>query len=288
MTDMVERVVFVTGLSGAGKSQTMKTFEDLGYYCVDNLPPALVLPTLTLLAGAGMPLAALALDVRSGGALWEADAAIAQAQKQSARCDVLFLDAKDDALVRRYSETRRRHPLAAVGALRDAIAAEQAQLAHLRRSATTIIDTTGLNHADLKTRLLDVFAPDGDAAHLYVTVVAFGFKYGLPLDLDMLLDVRFLRNPNYDDVLRPLTGLDDAVAAFIEDDGALHPFLERVNDLLDFLLPRYRTEGKTQLTIGFGCTGGRHRSVYVARRISAALEADPLLRVRFNARDIER
>jgi RNase adapter protein RapZ len=195
------------------------------------------------------------------------------------------VDARDDVLVRRFSQTRRRHPLYRSGSLREAIQADRRMLAPLRELATVVIDTSALTHAALKQRIAAAFVPDRPT-RLGVTLVAFGFKYGLPADLDLLFDVRFLRNPNYEDALAPLTGNDPAVAAFIEGDPALSPFLAKVDDLLDFLLPRYLAEGKTQLTVGIGCTGGRHRSVYVAGRIGDRLRHDPRLDLNFEARDL--
>ncbi len=286
MSMTAKRVVFVTGLSGAGKSQTMKTFEDLGFYCVDNLPPALVHETLSLLDEAGIQNAALALDARSRGPLGQAVDAISHAGERGRAIDVLFLDARDDTLVRRYSETRRRHPWAAAGSLRDAIATERAALSGLRSEATLEIDTTGLTHSTLKERIGHRFGSGDGALAMGVNLVAFGFKNGIPLDADLLFDVRFLRNPNYESPLERLTGADPAVAAFIEEDPALEPFLERTLALLDFLLPRYVAEGKALLTIGIGCTGGRHRSVYVARRIAAHLRGRSGLRVSLEFRDL--
>ncbi|HEY8314375.1 MAG TPA: RNase adapter RapZ [Candidatus Baltobacteraceae bacterium] len=284
----VDRLIFVTGLSGAGKSQTMKTFEDLGFYCVDNLPPVLVGSTLGLLDEAQLRNVALALDVRSGGALGDALPVIERMAANGATPETLFLDARDEVLVRRYSETRRRHPFAAAGSLREAIAIERTTLASLRAHATHVIDTTSLTHADLKERIIKAFSPDEKERRLAVTIVAFGFKYGIPLDLDMLFDVRFLHNPNYVDALRPLTGADPAVGTYIETDPALIPFLDRLFDMMDFLLPRFVTEGKSQATIGIGCTGGRHRSVYVARRLFSHIEAQGLAQVHFDMRDTTR
>lgn len=281
-------LVFVTGLSGAGKSQTMKTFEDLGFYCVDNLPPALVGQTVDLLESAGTRRAAIALDVRSGGPLGDAIAALVAASSGRSHVDELFVDSTDETLLRRYSETRRRHPFAAAGSMREAIAAERALLEPLRVRATHTIDTTGATHRTLKDRVREDFAPNERDHRLDVNVVAFGFKYGLPLDVDLLFDVRFLRNPNYDDVLRPLTGADAAVAAYIEADPSLEPFLEKTFALLDFLMPRYDQEGKARLTIGVGCTGGRHRSVYVARGIAAHLQRDVAYAVALESRDTHR
>ncbi len=283
----LERLVFVTGLSGAGKSQAMKTLEDLGFYCVDNLPPKLVPQTLSLLKDAQVREVALALDVRSGGTLGEAVPLISRISSDGHRPQLLFLDARDDVLVRRYSETRRRHPFASVGSVREAIAVERTALAPLRALATQVIDTTNITHADLKERLSATFLVESERA-LSVTLVAFGFKYGIPLDLDMLFDVRFLHNPNYVEGLRPLTGADPAVAEYIETDAALAPFLDRLFDMMDFLMPRFLAEGKSQLTIGIGCTGGRHRSIYIGRRLFDHLERQALADVYLDTRDESR
>ncbi len=290
------RLVFVTGLSGAGRSQAMKTLEDLGFYCVDNLPPKLVWQTLSLLRDAQIREVAIALDVRSGGALGEAVPLLTEISRNGALSDssraaapeILFLDARDDLLVRRYSETRRRHPFASSGSVREAIAIERSTLAPLRAVATQVIDTTNLTHAALKERLASAFEPSHPERQLTVTIVAFGFKYGLPLDLDMLFDVRFLQNPNYVEALRPLTGADPAVEKYIENDPSTAPFLERLFDMMDYLTPRFLTEGKSQAMIGIGCTGGRHRSIYVARRLCAHLETAGLADVYLETRDTTR
>lgn len=285
---MTGRLVFVTGLSGAGKSQAMKTLEDLGFYCVDNLPPKLVSQTLSLLEDAQVREVAIALDVRSGGALGEAVPLLDNLLRDGVRPEVLFLDARDDLLVRRYSETRRRHPFAAVGSLREAISVERSTLAPLRALATKVIDTTTLTHSGLKERLVTSFEPSHPERRLTVTIVAFGFKYGIPLDLDMLFDVRFMQNPNYVDALRPLTGADPAVAKYIEDDPSTAPFLDRLFDMMDYLMPRFLAEGKSQITVGVGCTGGRHRSVYVGRRLCRHLEASGQVDVYLDTRDATR
>jgi len=283
-----DRMVFIAGLSGAGKSQTMKTFEDLGYYCIDNLPPALLDETLGLLDRARERCVAVALDVRTGGALGDALPILTRHARDGAPAQVLFLDARDDALVRRYSETRRRHPFAQSGSLLQAIRTERAELAPLRAFATSVVDTTALTHAGLKNRIAAAFARDPRERRLGITIVAFGFKYGIPLDLDLLFDVRFLRNPNYVDELRSLTGADAAVGAYIENDPNLGPFLERLYDMLDFLLPRFSSEGKSHLTIGLGCTGGRHRSVYIAQRVCERFEAKTDVDVHADLRDASR
>ncbi|HET9029006.1 MAG TPA: RNase adapter RapZ [Candidatus Aquilonibacter sp.] len=278
------RIIFVTGLSGAGKSQAMKTFEDLGFYCVEHLPPAALDQTLNVLDAARIRDVAIALDGHNDALLGDAVAAIERA-RATRDVALVYMEARNDALVRRFSETRRRHPFASRGSLREAIAAEREALLLIRERATMTIDTTMLTHAQLKERLAATFAPE-ERARLAVTLVPFGFKYGVPLDLDLLFDVRFLRNPNYDDELRPLTGEDERVAAFIREDAACEPFVAKLTDLMDFLVPRYIAEGKAQLTIGIGCTGGRHRSVYVARRLYEHLAANDRLALALDARDI--
>ncbi|MBV8722951.1 MAG: RNase adapter RapZ [Candidatus Eremiobacteraeota bacterium] len=280
------RVVFVTGLSGAGQSQAIKSFEDLGFYCVEHLPPVVLGETIDALTRAGIADVAIALDVRGPEILGDPCAAVdGMIRTHNAR--LLFLDAHDDLLVRRFSQTRRLHPLRRAGSLREAIEADRRMLAPLRERASLVIDTSSLTHAALKQRIAAAFLPDRPA-RLGVTLVSFGFKYGLPTDLDLLFDVRFLKNPNYEEALAPLTGEEPAVAAFIESDPALEPFMHKTSELIDFLLPRYLAEGKTQLTIGFGCTGGRHRSVYVARRAFERLQSDPRLDLALEARDVRR
>jgi len=282
----LSRLVFVTGLSGAGQSQAIKSFEDLGFYCVEHLPPVVLPATVAALERAGTDNVAIALDVRGDDSLGNPCAAIDELiRTHDAR--LLFLDAHDDLLVRRFSQTRRRHPLWQSGSLPEAIQADRRLLAPLRERAAVVLDTSNLTHAALKQRIAAAFLADRPM-RLGVTVVAFGFKYGLPTDLDVLFDVRFLKNPNYEEALAPLTGENPAVAAFIESDPALEPFLAKATDLVDFLLPRYLAEGKTQLTIGIGCTGGQHRSVYVGRRMFDRLQADGSLELAFEARDVRR
>jgi RNase adapter protein RapZ len=280
------RIVFVTGLSGAGLSQAIKSFEDLGFYCIEHLPPIVLDATIAALECSPARDVAIALDLRSTAELGDARPAIDRvARTHDAR--LLFLDAADELLVRRFSETRRRHPLSDAGSLREAIEADRRVLAPLRERADLVIDTTSLTPGALKQRIAIAFLADLPAK-LRVTFVAFGFKFGLPTDLDLLFDVRFLRNPNYEAALAPQTGEDPAVGAFIEHDPALAPFLAKVADLLEYLLPRYLTEGKSQVTIGVGCTGGRHRSVYVARRLMRRFADDSRLEVVVEARDLAR
>jgi RNase adapter protein RapZ len=276
----------VTGLSGAGLSQAIKSFEDLGFYCIAHLPPVVLDSTITALERSPVHDVAIALDFRSGAQLGDPERAIGDvARTRDVR--LLFLDAADDLLVRRFSETRRRHPFSATGSVREAIETDRRVLAPLRARADVVIDTTNLTPGALKQRIAAAFLGDRPP-RLTMTFLSFGFKFGLPTDLDLLFDVRFLRNPNYEEALAHQTGEDAAVAAFIENDSSLEPFLAKINGLLDYLLPRYLAEGKSQLTIGIGCTGGRHRSVYVARRLMQRFAEDARLDVAFEARDLAR
>lgn len=284
----MRRLVIVTGLSGAGKSQAMKSFEDFGFACLDNAPPVLA-PNFVGLAGqAGFANAALALDVRTTGPYGDPVAAIDALDAAGLSPEILFLDAEDDTLIRRYSETRRRHPFGngAVG-LGEAIAAERSSLAGLRARANLVWDTTRLTLGQLKDRIGTTFA-GAEARRLRIAIVAFGFKYGVPLDADLVFDVRFLPNPNYVEGLRALTGADAPVAAYLEAIPDTAIFLDRLLSLLDFLLPRYEREGKSQVTIAIGCTGGRHRSVYLAGRVQQhVLETTGAL-VTLETRDVNR
>jgi UPF0042 nucleotide-binding protein len=283
----MRRLVIVTGLSGAGKSQAMKSLEDFGFACVDNAPPVLARPFVALAEEASVSDAALALDVRTLGPFGDAEAALADLEAHDLRPEVLFLDAADETLIRRYSETRRRHPFAARGVgLAEAIAAERASLAHLRNRADYVWDTTQLTLGQLKDRIGSTFC--SDARRLRVGVVAFGFRHGVPLDADLLFDVRFLPNPNYVEELRDLTGADAPVAAFLAAIPDTEAFMERLLALLDFLLPRYEREGKSQVTIAIGCTGGRHRSVYIGRRVAEHVRATSGVIATFDARDVKR
>ena len=285
----LQSFVIVTGLSGAGKSQAMKSFEDLGYYCLDNLPPNLSMALVALVEQGGIHRVAIALDVRTHGPFGDPLAALDGLTEAGFVPELLFLDADDEALVRRYSETRRRHPFATdADHLTVAIGKERASLAPLRARAQHVWDTSGLTHGMLKERIQTTFLGVNGELKLRVALLAFGFKFGVPLDADCILDVRFLPNPHYVAELRPLTGDDAPVAAYLEALPETAIFLEKTLALLDFLMPQYRKEGKSQLTIAIGCTGGRHRSVYLMRRIAMHLQANPTLAVSTEQRDVER
>lgn len=269
----MKRLVIVTGLSGAGKSQAMKSFEDAGFACLDNVPPVLAVPYVELVERSGRLNAAIALDVRSGGAFGTPAQALYALQAAGFAPELLFLDADDATLVRRYSETRRRHPHAdATNSLSAAIAAEREALSEVRDRADIIWDTTHFTQSHLKEQINLTFVENG-ADQTHVSVIAFGFKYGIPIDADWTIDVRFLPNPHYDPNLRALSGHDQPVITFLESIPDLQPFLDRLNELFDFVIPRAKREGKSQFTLAVGCTGGRHRSVYIAQRLAEHLRA---------------
>ena len=266
------KLTLITGLSGAGKTHALGAFEDAGWFCIDNLPPRLLpaLADLFALEGSQVEHAAVVCDVRGG-------AFFGGLTRELARIDatgnfevtVLFLEARDDALVDRFRETRRRHPLAEGGEVREGIAREREALAEIRDRADIVIDSTGLNIWELRRAAAESVMKSADARRLLVSFVSFGFKHGPPRDADLIFDVRFLKNPHYVADFAELTGADPRVTALIREDPLWAEFRERLEGLLDLLLPAYRREGKSHLVIGFGCTGGRHRSVYMARLMGA-------------------
>jgi UPF0042 nucleotide-binding protein len=263
-------LVVITGFSGAGKSTAMNVFEDAGYFCVDNLPPEMIRGLVDLFShpGSKVELAAVVCDVRGGEFFESLVEVLDELEVRGVADRVLFLDADDAALLTRYKETRRRHPLAADGSVAAAITAERAVLAPLRERADLVIDTTNLSAAALRRRVVKDMLPL-ERERLTVSFASFGFKHGPLRDADLIFDVRFLPNPHYVDELRPLTGLDERVVEYVGRDGKLAELYERLHALLDFLLPQYLTEGKAHLTIAIGCTGGRHRSVAIAEHLAA-------------------
>ena len=267
-------VLLVTGLSGAGKSEAVKVLEDLGWFVVDNLPPSLMEKVVELasMRDSGVARVAVVADVRGGVFFDELESGLAALEKRNVDVKVLFLDAGDDALIRRFEGTRRRHPLG--DSIPEGIAEERRALEALKGRADVIVDTTGLNVHQLRTKLVDLFAPSAAAAALQVSVVSFGFKHGLPLDADMVLDVRFLPNPHWVDELRPLPGTDLRVRSYVHAQPATCEFLGKVCDLVRFLLPRYVEEGKAYLTIAVGCTGGRHRSVVIGEALGEVIQGE--------------
>ena len=269
-------LLVITGMSGAGKTLALHALEDAGYFCVDNLPPRL-LPTLVdLCSQSRQPIVKVALvaDVRGGEFFRDLTNAVDKLRSESYEVRVFFLEASDEVLVQRYKETRRRHPLSNNGRdLLQAIQLEREQLAEIRELADEVIDTSGLTPQQLRDEILRRLQL-GDGTTMQVKVVSFGFKYGVPVDADLVFDVRFLPNPNYDPALRPLTGQDERVKEFVLKHTETKEFLSRLKALLEFTLPLYRREGKSYLTIAVGCTGGRHRSVTLAEAIAEIVKAN--------------
>lgn len=269
------RLVIVTGLSGAGKTQAIKSLEDVGFFCVDNLPPALVGKMAELLEGSEgekVRRVALGIDLRGGEFFGHIVAALSELERRGVPYQILFLEAADEALVRRFKETRRRHPLALEGGVLEGIREERRRLQEIRGRATFILDTTDLAPQDLRRAVIELFAGDGGQGRMFVTLVSFGFKHGLPLDADLVFDVRFLPNPNYVAGLRELSGEDERVRGYVFRWPVTRAFMRRLIGLVDFLLPQYIAEGKTQLVVAIGCTGGQHRSVAVANRLADVLQ----------------
>lgn len=283
------RFVIVTGMSGAGKSTTLKTLEDMGYFCVDNLPIQLIKRFAQIAYGEDNDIndVAIGVDIRSGVYLEQLSECLVELKKSKYNYEILFLDSNDDVLIKRYKETRRNHPLARNGRVEDGIKKERRQIAFLRKEADYIIDTTSLLTRELKAELDKIFIENAEYNNFIVTVVSFGFKYGIPTDADLVFDVRFLPNPYYDLELRPLTGNDEAIQNFVMQYDESKEFLNRVTDLLEFLIPNYIKEGKNGLVIGIGCTGGKHRSVTLANWICRELQNLPYS-IRIEHRDIEK
>jgi len=266
----IDDFVVITGFSGAGKSQAMACFEDAGYFCVDNLPPEMIASLSGLFEheGSKVERAAVVCDVR-GGIYFEGMVRVLdELDARHINHRMLFLEASEDALLDRYKETRRRHPLATSGQVSSAIASERELLEPLKGRADLVIDTSDLSAARLRKVVADKMLPRSARGKLAVTFLTYGFKHGSPRDADLLFDVRFLPNPHYEDHLRPLTGLDQPVVRFVEGSDGIGDFYGNLLPLLDYLLPAYVTEGKAHLTIGIGCTGGRHRSVVIGEHLA--------------------
>ena len=285
------RFVIVTGVSGAGKTSALKMLEDAKYFCVDNLPIPLLEKFASLMPeihGEDVQNVALGIDARSGRSLDELEIVLDRMKKAGYDFEILFLDAQDSVLVKRYKETRRSHPLAMGGRVDDGIRMEREKMRFLKERADYIIDTSMLLTRELRKELEKIFLQDARYKNMYVTVLSFGFKYGIPEDADLVFDVRFLPNPYYDEHLRPLTGQVQAVRDYVMQGGTADAFLKKLYDMIDFLLPNYINEGKNQLVIAVGCTGGKHRSVTIARALYEHLEAAGEYGIRIDHRDIDK
>ena len=283
------RFVIITGMSGAGRSYAIKCLEDLGYFCVDNLPTTLI-PTFAQLcahSNRDIRMIALGVDIREGEYLAHLLETLAELRAQGHKPEVLFLEAADETLVRRYQETRRRHPLAGEGSVLEGIRAERRTLSNLRESADRIIDTTSLSVHQLKERLIEGYGTQRTRDALTVSLMSFGFKHGAPYDADLVFDVRFLPNPHFVDSLKRLDGRDTAVEKFVMSFEESRTLLTKIEDLLQFLLPLYQREGKAYLTVALGCTGGRHRSVTLVELLRRSLEGMGLSPV-VRHRDLDR
>lgn len=285
---MSRRLLIITGLSGSGKSTAARVVEDQGFFVVDNLP-LVMLPDFMLRAAEGLKQnadVAVVIDVRNRGFLTDYEKIFEQLRQDGYKLDILFFEAADAVLQRRYSETRRSHPLAVSETVRDGIERERQQLHMLRDSATKIIDSSNLNSRQLRDLMLD-FLGEKHGSLLIVNLESFGYRYGLPPTADLVFDVRFLPNPHYIDELRPLTGLDPILREYVLSQQACRDFRHHLDHLLGFLLPHYRAEGKSYLTVAIGCTGGRHRSVSIVEDLYSNFpEVDVVLRV--NHRDIDK
>jgi UPF0042 nucleotide-binding protein len=281
------RFVIVTGMSGAGKSSALKMLEDVGYFCVDNLPIQLVKKFIRLIMQGNQNKIALGLDIRSGQALKEMDNVLQDMKRSGTPCEILFLDCTPEVLVKRYKETRRNHPLSGVGRVEKGIALERERLAFMRKKADVIIDTSHLLIRELKTQINKIYMDDEKFSNFFITILSFGFKYGIPVDADLVFDVRFLPNPYYVPELKKKTGKDKEVSQFVLDSKIAVDFLDKLEEMLLFLIPHYITEGKNQLVVSIGCTGGKHRSVTLVNELEARLN-NTEYGLKVEHRDVER
>ena len=284
------RLVIVTGMSGAGKSTALKMLEDARYFCVDNLPIALVGKFVSLMATSQdeeVQNAAIGIDARSGRALEELEVVLDRLKAEGHTFEILFLDADDKVLVKRYKESRRSHPLAMTGRVDDGIRLERIKTEFLRNRADYIIDTSQLLTRELKAELDKIFIQNQDYKNLFITILSFGFKYGIPVDSDLVFDVRFLPNPYYVPELKPLTGNDSEVYEYVMTTEPAMVFLKQLFQMIRFLIPNYILEGKNQIVISIGCTGGKHRSVSMANALAKKMKDMPY-GLKVEHRDIEK
>ena len=283
------RFVIVTGMSGAGKSTALKMLEDAEYFCVDNLPIPLIEKFAQISVDGSyseIQKVAIGVDIRSRNALGQLESVLEDMKKAKIKYEILYLEAQDPVLIKRYKETRRRHPLAAHGRVEDGIRKEREKLDFLKKQADYIIDTSHLLTRELKTELDKIFVKNKEYKNLFISILSFGFKYGIPTDSDLVFDVRFLSNPYYVEGLRPLTGNDREVFDFVMDCENSQIFLNKLEDMVRFLMPNYISEGKNQLVISIGCTGGKHRSVTLANALYQRLSGEEEYGIRVEHRDV--
>lgn len=285
-----KEIVIVSGMSGSGKTVALKLLEDMGYNCIDNLPIDLLSKFFDLLVN---PLeeyrkVALGIDIRSGEALEKLKYILGDIKNKGIEYKILFLDANDEALIKRYKETRRIHPLAYGKRLEEGIVVERKSLEFLKEQADFVLDTSSLLSKELKNELINIFSYGKDYPRIFVNILSFGFMYGIPKDVDLVFDVRFLPNPYYDLDLRMQTGEDAAVREYVFRDKNAGVFLEKLEDMVKFLIPNYINEGKTQLVIGIGCTGGQHRSVSMAYELYQSLKDMDKINLRLEHRDMQK
>ena len=268
------RVVVVTGMSGGGKLTAIRFLEDMGYYCVDNLPVRLIDPFMELVFAPGSDIdkVVLGLDVRADKSFDNVEQVLAALREKGYKYEILFMDASDEVLVKRYKETRRQHPVCPTGRVEDGIAKERKILEQIKSDADYVIDTSGLLTRVLKEELFRIFVKDEDYNSLMISIMSFGFKNGIPADADLVFDVRFLPNPYYIDSLKKLTGNDKPVRDYVMSFPEAEQFMEKLTDMISFLIPGYVKEGKNQLVIAIGCTGGQHRSVTIANALAGRLK----------------
>ena len=284
------RFVIVTGMSGAGKRTVMKILEDAGYFCVDNLPVPMVRKfyELTRNSMGDIENVALGIDIRSGEALEEMEGILSYFDASKIEVEILFMEASDQVLIKRFKETRRLHPLFQEGRVEEGLKEERKRLKFLKSKANYIIDTDNLLVRDLNAEIEKIFVENKSYSNLFVNVVSFGFKHGIPVDCDLVFDVRFMPNPYYEEALRPKTGNDVEVQNYVMDSEASVEFVDKLTSMIKFLIPNYIAEGKNQLVIGIGCTGGHHRSVTVANKLFDDLKEDGSVSVKICHRDIKK
>ncbi|MDO4961480.1 MAG: RNase adapter RapZ [Eubacteriales bacterium] len=282
------QIVIITGMSGAGKTIALKTMEDMGYYSVDNMPVNLVVKFAEIISETGSGNVAVGIDIRNAEKLTDLGDVLDELEDKGIRCTVLFLDASNAVLLKRFKETRRSHPLSPSGHIADGIEKEREELKWLKKRSDYVIDTSGMKTRNLRGQLELIFGSGRKFKNLYLNILSFGYKYGIPEDADIVIDVRFLPNPFYVEGLKEKTGLDQEVRDYVLKNKDADEFTERLTGLIDFLIPRYIDEGKNQLVIAFGCTGGKHRSVTIAETVYSHLKENADYGLNVEHRDIKK